>query len=482
MMRSSRPSLRQILCATALICSFAAAPVAAQTLFTPSADGFIGQVSAASPMRGTPVLKGGKAVITGNGLPPGQEITLMRGTTVLNADGPLVADAEGKFAFTLNIDPNAETGLQPIVVIAENPAAALVVDLKISPDVPVAGADHFDIQSVPLVRGLYQVAYSPKTDAVFVTSAVGRPPVKDSELLKVDAKTLEVLAKVSPAAAPAPQGRPAAPAAGGQPDDGRPGVFAIYGIGVDDSNGTVWVTNTRQNTVAVYAQADLKLLKQFAPDAASHARDVLVDEKNQRVYVTSTFTGNIEMFDAKTLEQLAPIVIKSAKRGGEFSVMALDLDTEHGKLATVSQTTDEAAIVDLATGEVTLFALPGAKGASGVAFDAQDNLLFIAAQSSDNVIVLNALDGTVIADTEVGAGPLNVTFEPKSRLAYIANRGAGTITVVDTKGEIVANLDAGSMPNQLRADGKGNVFAVNKSRGENDEVGDRLWKITPKAE
>ena len=45
----------------------------------------------------------------------------------------------------------------------------------------------------------------------------------------------------------------------------------------------------------------------------------------------------------------------------------------------------------------------------------------------------------------------------------------------------VANIDAGTYPNQLRADGKGNVWAVNKSRGENDEEGDRIWKITPKS-
>jgi DNA-binding beta-propeller fold protein YncE len=162
--------------------------------------------------------------------------------------------------------------------------------------------------------------------------------------------------------------------------------------------------------------------------------------------------------------------------------MALDIDAKHGKLATVSYNTPEAAIIDLKSGAVKVIELPRAKVASGVAFDAQDNLLFVVSQDTDNLLIVNAETGETLHDVEVGATPLNVTFEPKSRLAYIANRSAGTIAVVNTKGEIVANLETGGFPNQLRADGKGNVWAVNKSRGENDEAGDRIWRITAKAE
>lgn len=459
--------LRASLGVTALILATAATPLLADTLFTPSADGFAGMVRASGAEPGVAVLKGGKVTITGDRLIPGQEITLFRGPTALNPDAPIVVDAEGKFSFDLTLDADAVTGLQPIVVVAEKPAAATVVELKISPDVPVSGADKFAIASGLVTRGLYQVVHSDASKAAFVTSAVGRPPVKESALLKIDAETLDVKAQVTPAAAPA------------RPDGSDGGLFAVYGVAVDDANGNVWVTNTRQNTIAVYKQSDLSLVKQFEPGAVAHARDVVIDEANGRAYASATFSGNIEVFDTKTLEQLEPIVIASGKRGGEFSVMSLDLDTEHGKLVTVSMRSDEAAVVDLASGKTDVFPLTGARGASGVAFDAKDGLIFVASQQTDNLLIVKAEGGEVLHDVEVGAGSLNVTFDPVNRLAYVANRGAGTITVVDTDGNIVANLDAGSMPNQLRADGKGNVYAVNKSRGENDPVGDRIWRITP---
>lgn len=441
-----------------------ASPSLAETIFTPTSDGFVGEVSAEAPNR-APIYAGTTVTIAGEDLTPGQQITLMRGTTVLNADGPLTVAQDGTFSFDVPVDRDAATGLQPIVVIGENPAAATVVDLKVSPQVPISGQARFAILSQPLTRGLYQVAYSPKSDALFVTSAVGRPPVRQSALVKVDPETLETVAQVTPEPAPARE------------DGSEGGVFAVYGVAVDDANGTVWVTNTRQDTVAVYRQDDLSLVRQFEPGAVSHPRDVVIDEDRGRAYVSTSMGPEILVFDTRTLERLDPIMVPSNVRGEEFGTMALDLDAKTGALVTASLNTPEAAVIDLNSGAVKVFQIKGAQGTAGAAYDAQDGLLFVTAQKTDNLLILKADTGEVLHDVAVGAGPLNVTFDPVSRHAFVANRGSGTITVVDTQGKIVANLDAGSFPNQLRADGKGNVYAVNKSRGENDEAGDRVWRI-----
>ncbi len=458
----SRPSLRALLCASAL--SLLAGPTLAETIFTKPLVDFTGSVSAEGVER-APILQGGKAVIAGEEMIPGQTVTLMRGAKVLNP-APITVDAEGKFSLPLDIDAEAATGLQPIVVITENPASAKVVELKISPEVAIAGAEKFTIASEPVVSGLYQVRRNAAGDAVFVTSAVGRPPVKESKLVKIDPKTLKILAETIPA-----------------PQEGGDGsLFAVYGLDVDDANGHVWVTNTRQDTAAVYKQSDLSLVKQFAPGAVPHARDVVVDETHGRAYVAATGGPEIKVFDSKTLEPLDPITIKSGVRGEDFAALSLDLDEAGGKLVTVSISTPEAALVDLASGEVKVIALPGAKAASGVAYDPQDGLIFVASQATDNLLIVKAETGEILHDVPVGAGPLNVAFEPKTRLAYVANRGSGSIAVVDTAGKVVANLDAGSLPNQLRADAEGNIWAVNKSKGKGDEAGDRIWRIAPVAE
>lgn len=461
----SKPTLRRLLSASALAVTFAANPAFADSIFTPVVD-FTGMVRA-SGADGGPIYSDSTVTISGQRLVPGQEITLMRGHTVLNADGPLVVDAEGGFEFVLSVDEDAATGAQPIVLIAENPAAADIVNLKISPKLALSGADKFKVSDAPVTNGLYQVAYSPASHTVFVASAVGRPPVKESALTKINAETLEILAQTSPQAAPARE------------DGSDGGVFAIYGIDVDDANGNVWVTNTRQNTVAVYKQSDLSLVKQFAQGTVGHPRDILVDEINGRAYASATGSGTIEVFDTKTLEKLEPITLKSRQRGGNYSAMALDL--EDGKLVNVSMSTSEAAIVDLATGEAKVFSVAGAKAASGVAYDPQDNLIFVASQQSDDLLIVDGETGKVLHDVAVGAQPLNVDFDPVSRNAFVSVRGANTIAVVDTDGNIVANLEGGTRPNQLRADGEGGIWAVNKTAGKDDPQGDHLRHIVPLA-
>lgn len=465
-----RKPLRLWLSATSLALLAATGTWAGETAFTSPVRDFTGSVTAGAATRGAAVVPGGMAVIRGEHMVPGQQITLMRGRAVLNADGPLIVDAEGKFRFPLTVDAGAHTGLQPIVMVAENPAAAQVVPLKISPDLALQGAEGFEITDIRVGPGLYQVAFGAAAEAVFVTSAVGRPPVQDSALYRIHAESLEIAGRSRPDTAP-------------RAENGRDGgVFALYGLGIDEANGTIWATNTRQNTVAVYRQSDLSLVRQFEPGSVSHSRDVVIDAERGRAYVSTALTPVIEVFDTGALHKTATIALKSLQPGGAFGAMSLALDAKAGRLFTVSMQSDEYAVVDLTDLSSKTFALPGADGPSGLAYDPVEDLLFVASQNSDNLLIVKASDGRILQNVPVGAGALNVTFEPVSRLAFVACRGAGTIAVVEPGGQLRAVLDAGSLPNHLQADGRGAVWAVNKSRGEDDASGDRLWRLVPKAE
>ncbi|WP_256776731.1 MULTISPECIES: ATP-binding protein [unclassified Stenotrophomonas] len=433
----------------------------AQPVFDQPASVFKGSVVS----RGENVVPGSTAEVVGRGFVPGQQVSLVRGETVLNGQ-PLIVDADGNFTTRLQIPADAVPGTHPVVVRASQPAAAAVLNLRVSPQLPLSGQERFSTQSNKLVQGLYQSAYSPRSNAVFVTSAVGRPPVTQSQLLKVDPKTLKVIKAITPAPVP--------DAKGGS-------VFAVYGVGVDDANGNVWVSNTRQDTLAVYRQSDLSLVHQFPVGAVPHARDVVVDARHGKVVASATGEDHLSVFDAKTLKPLEPIALASGVDDEKFVPMSLVLDDASGKLFTVSIGTPEAAVIDVATGKVDkVIDLGNSISASGVAFDAQQNQLYVASQGTDNLLIVDVASGKVLHDVPVGAGALNVAFDPKAGLAYVTSRGAGTVTVVDRSGKVVGNLDGGTFPNHVRADGKGNVFAVNKSRGTDDAKGDRITRIAPR--
>ena len=203
-------SRRLRLAALSIALCAAVGAAGAQGFGQPAID-FKGAVRAASA-----VIKAGDTVeLNGTGFQPGQSVTLLRGETVLNAQ-PWTADAEGRFKGNVQIPADAVTGRHPVVVRAANPDAAVVFDLKISKELPLSGAERYDVTTNKLVQGLYQVAHSEASNALFVTAAVGRPPVTQSELLKLDPVTLEVTARVTPAQV------------AGQ-TDGR--VYAVYEIG-----------------------------------------------------------------------------------------------------------------------------------------------------------------------------------------------------------------------------------------------------------
>ncbi|HIE4003963.1 TPA: YncE family protein [Stenotrophomonas maltophilia] len=456
---SFRPSFRLTSLAAGLLLAVTAS---AQPVFDQPANAtFKGEVVS----RGENVVPGSTADVVGRGFVPGQKVSLLRGDNVLNTQ-PLVVDADGNFKTQLSIPADAVPGTHPVVVRASQPAAATVLKLRVSPQLPLSGQAQFATQSNKLVPGLYQSAYSAASNAVFVTSAVGRPPVTQSQLLKLDPKSLKVTKAITPAQVPGST---------------NGAVYAVYGVGVDDTNGNVWVTNTRQNSIAVYRQKDLSLAHQFPVDAVPHARDVVVDGTHGKVFASATGEDHLSVFDARTFKELPAVTLESGVDDGKFTPMSLVLDEKGGKLFTVSIGTPEAAVIDVASSKVEkVIDLGNSISASGVAFDAARNRLYVASQGTDNLLIVDVAAGKVLHDVPVGAGALNVAFDDASGLAYVSNRGAGTVTVVNGDGKVVANLDGGTLPNHVRADGKGNVFAVNKSRGAEDPKGDRITRITPK--
>jgi DNA-binding beta-propeller fold protein YncE len=432
------------------------------------------------------ILAGSEVLVSGQGFDPGQTVVLLYGTLPLDG-GALTADAEGKISGRITVPADAVSGTHPIVVVAQNAYYAVVEELKVSPTVPLSGQDQYRLTEAQAARGLYQSAYSAKNNALFVTSAMGRPPVRQSELVKLNADTLEVLARVTPAPAPAQAGPggagpggPAPQREGAPAPSNEPGVFAVYGVGLDEAKGTVWVTNTRQNTVAVYNQADLSLVKQFDPGAVEHARDVRIDGDLGKAYVGSTQTADIKVFDTATLAPAKTITIRSPQRGNSFNVASLSLDAANHRLYAVSLANAEIAVIDTRTDEVTkVIPVPGARGAIGVSHDPQTGRIYVAAQGTDNLIVLDGESGAVLADTPVGAGALNVVFDTTNRRAYVANRGAGTVTVTDADGRIVANLGPAPMANHVALGKDGTIYTVDKSANARDAENDTILKIEP---
>ena len=422
----------------------------AEGVWTSGPASIDGSIRAGS--REVPVKPGDTTRIAGTNLSPGQTVQVMRGTELLTPE-PVTVAPDGSFSVDLAVPEDAGVGNHPLTVIAANPAATALIDLKLSEVVPLSGEDGFEIVTAPALERTYQTA--PSDDGkLYVAAARGEA---GPGLLRLDAATL------------AEEARAEMPTdAGGKP-------YGAFGIGVDDTHGHVWVTETQAETVLVFKADDLSVVKVFPEGTVGHPRDVAIDQTTGRAYVNDALTGRIHVFDTETLEELDPVHIHTADGREVFGTVSLDLDADRGRLYSVSRDTPWVGWVDLASGESHSFRVPAANGATGIAHDPESGRIFVASQNSDNLVVLDEA-GEVIADTPIGAGGLSVAFEPVSKRVYAATRAGGTVAVLDVDGNLVANLPLGDAGNHVVGDGKGAVYAVAMYGARDD--GDATGSVT----
>ena len=384
-------------------------------------------------------------------------------TITLDQDGDAETtdDQSSILGAPLTVAADATTGTATVSVPASHPIGADQVafvhqsvpysrtyqaTVKVSPSSSPLNEDLFErVETAEVAQGLYQTAYSETTGSVYATTAYQTEGAWDGTLYKLDPDTLAVEDSVRPGFVSGTSGA----------------RFATYGIGVDDENGHVWITNTRQNTVAVYDAETLDLVKQFESGIINHSRDVIVDEATNKAFVSAAARGSndpsvIGVFDTETLEQLESIEV--GENAADFTPMSLELDEEGGTLYTVSISTSEALAVDTATGEAEQIDLEAdVSSASGVAY--ADGNLYIASQGSDNLLIADASTGETVADVPAGAGSLNVAISGDH--VFVANFGGSTVSVHELDGTLVARL-AHVRPNHVHEGPDGSVFSVNK--------------------
>ncbi|MFE6286381.1 YncE family protein [Streptomyces sp. NPDC057877] len=324
-------------------------------------------------------------------------------------------------------------------------AAAVAVALTAGSTVALAGTASAgtaapavaEVTTAALVKGLYQSSYSERNDTLWVTVSVGRPPVTDSRLLKVDPDTLEVEQTIVPPVTNATTGA----------------REAVYGVAVDDEHNTVWVTNTRNNTVAVYSQRTGAHLATL-PDV-NHARDILVDEKHDTVWASGFGDGTLVAYDSRTLTETRRVTVEGTGPTG------LTLNERTGAVYAADLNNDQIIEVSRKSGEPRL--IPAGDGPIAVALSRNGRTAYTADQTGGTVSVVDLKAGTLTKSVATGAGALSVATDERTGNVLAVNRGAANVTVVDPRaGAVVGTVATGTNPNHVELV-EGTAYVVDKS-------------------
>ncbi|WP_237208096.1 YncE family protein [Rothia nasimurium] len=292
--------------------------------------------------------------------------------------------------------------------------------------------------------GQYQLGYSAANDTLWVTGSSGRPPIMTSTLAKVDPATMQITHTVGlNTASYSPRGWEGENPAGFQ-------IAGAYGVGVDDVNGTVWVTNTRTNSVTAFDQTTMKQvfttlgLPEGQAITTAHPREVRASQG--KVFIGTQ--GAIVVLDGATYQHLATIPVSDTS-GRAASVMNFALDDEAGLGYFPVFGTPKLVVVDLNTlTVVNEFALQGNDAsanlvASDVTFDRSLNELYVSSQGSKGVNagvgVYDKTTGAFKNWINFGTQGLSIDADEARDLVYATDLATGSYYVIDGQTDRIAS-------------------------------------------
>ncbi len=198
------------------------------------------------------------------------------------------------------------------------------------------------------------------------------------------------------------------------------GLTRVHGVAVVAERNLGFASSSGDNLVGVFDLTSNELLQKIPagddPDA------IIYDEQAHLVYV-----GNHNGKTGMLIDPAAQKVIATIQLGGEPEYPQADPAT--GLIYQNLEDTSELVVIDpLKQSVVKRYKIAPGEGPTGLALDAANHRLFIAA-GNKKLIVMNAETGTIVADLPIGAGVDGAGYDPALRRVYTAN-GIGTMTVI----------------------------------------------------
>ena len=314
------------------------------------------------------------------------------------------------------------------------------------------------IQGLP---GQFQVGYSKKNHKLFVPTVGARGGLASS-LARVDADTLQTEAF---AELPVKKN-----------DKGQYGYTSAYGVTVDDVDGTVWVTNTTDNSVAVYDQQTLKLIwtnegvQKDDPNWIEHPRSVLVDHESGKAFVTGRYF--VSAIDLKT-KQVEKIQLEGAPEGGTRYI-SMNLFLDGGKLYVPERTGGKLFVVDTKTFKVEKTIQTQGEDStvevrpSDVAVDHSLNEIYVSSQGvkgvNSGISVYDLTTGEFKKFVKFGTQALALEHDEDRDLVYVTDFGTGKVAVFDGRAdEVIGEVEMnGAAANDVTLLKDGSVLVLDK--------------------
>ncbi len=211
------------------------------------------------------------------------------------------------------------------------------------------------------------------------------------------------------------------------------------GITYSSTNHNVYVANSKSGTVSVINGTSNLILTTISLGASGETvTGAVFDPSNGNVYVGG-FNNQTLVDSVFVISTTTNTLVTTIQGAAYFGVY----DPLNGYLYFTDKALDSILVVDGATNRVvTTIALPSHSSPVGITFDSYDHYIYVAAENSSSLSVINSLTNTLVANIELTGYPLFPTYNPTDHSIYVSNLLAGGIQVVSSYGGISTVLSS----------------------------------------
>ena len=199
-----------------------------------------------------------------------------------------------------------------------------------------------------------------------------------------------------------------------------PNTPGVHGVAIASDLDKGFTSNGADGTVTVFDIASLRTLATIQTHA-KRPDGIAYDPATKRVF---TFDGGSD--DATVIDAVGNAVLATIPLGGRPEFPAVD---GRGMVYDNIENTSEIVAIDAMKARIVKrFALGGCQHPSGLSMDQAHRRLFTACR--DEMGVVDADSGAVIATVPTGAGTDATRFDSSRGFAFASNGRAATLTVV----------------------------------------------------
>lgn len=304
-----------------------------------------------------------------------------------------------------------------------------------------------DFLTVPMGNGVYELAYDASQNVLFAASAPSFDKDKtDGLIYKLNPDTLKASGKIT--------------------TERR--AFATV---LDAENHILYIGNTLEGSVTLIDTRSGKEIKTVQlsdlsnPKEIIHTREMVLDKKRQRLYVSGvTQKGIIWVIDTQKQQHITTI-----ENMGEYPT-GLAIDEEKGRVYAVNGS-GELITLDASDNKIlsrTQVEPHKKHFFLNIAVDENKERAFITDPDLPNVLVISLKDGKIIHKIDV-INSLAVMYNAARNEIYITHRNAQLISIVDSKTyKVKASISTTALPNSLALSADGNTLYASVKQGEKE--------------